>query len=162
MPSAFVELALLTQTQERIAVTQQQAVESAGLEVPDEILITANFNTDTMTVSIGALPIESSVSGGDILIEAVDYLAPLEAAAIPGIDATLDVTGADLTSTSKVKALLELAQLIQEDEEIAELNQLTINYNIDAGTASINATFGGIPQVNAAGRQEFVVNNYLA
>lgn len=164
LPSAFLELALLIQTQERIALAQQQAVLAASLTVPDRVVITANLNTDTVTITIPQLPIISSVSSGDVLISADDYLAPLETASIPGIDKDLDVTDADLASTSKVKALLELAQLIQADELAADPpeNRLTLSYNIDTGFAIINATFPAVPQVNATGRVEFVTTNYLA
>ncbi|WP_342596748.1 hypothetical protein VKI21_12490 [Cyanobacterium aponinum UTEX 3222] len=159
--NAFLELAMLTQTEERIALTNEAVVTANGLTVPDNIVISANFNTDIATVSIAALPVDISLVSGNIQIEAVDYLEPINAV-VPTVNNALDVTGADLTKTNKVQALLELAQLIQVDEEVAGLNNLTLSINTDNSTASINAVFSGVPQVNASGHIEFIADNYLA
>lgn len=161
LPNAFLELAMLAQTAERVALGNQATLLAEGLSVPDNVIISANFNNDTMTVAIPALPIDISLVAGNLQIEAVDYLAPLNAV-VPGIINSLDVTDADLTKTNRIQALLELAQLIQIDEEAKGINNLTLSINADNSTASINATFSGSPQVNATGRIEFVATNYLA
>lgn len=159
--NAFLELAMLTQTAERIALTNQATLTTNNLIVPDNIAISANFNNDTMTVSIPALPIEISLVGGNLQIEAVDYLDSINSV-VPAVDNSLSVTGADITKTNKVQALLELAQLIQIDEQAKGVNNLTVSINSDASVASIAGTFSGVPQVNTSGRIEFVASNYLA
>ena len=159
--NAFIELAMLTQTAERIALTNQATVLANDLNVPDNISIFANFNTDTISITIPSLPINVSLVDGNIQISAVDYLAPINAV-VATVENALDVTGADLTKTNKIQAILELAQLIQIDEEVAGVNNLTLNVNTDNNTVSINANFIGVPQVNASGYIEFVATNYLA
>lgn len=164
--NAFLELALLCQTQERIALGEENTngtLTANGLTVPDFINITADYNADTMTVAIPALPIETSLVSGNLTIEATDYLAPINAV-FGAVDNSLDVTGADLSKTNKIQALLELAQLIQTDEQADPEgdNNMTLTIDTDGGTASLNATFPGTPQVNANGRIEFVATNYLA
>lgn len=158
--NAFLELAMYVQTNERVALANSATVTSNGLTVPDNVTITANFNTDTMSVAIPALPIAISYNAGKIEITAVDYLEPINAV-VPSVLHSLDVTGADLTATSKVKALLELAQLIQEDEAVVGVSNLTFSINGDTNTCAINATFSGVPQVNATGKIEFIATNYL-
>ena len=161
--AAFLELAMIVQTQERIALTNQAILATNNLPVPDNVIITANFNTDTMTVSIPALPVNFDLVSGNIQVSAIDYLAPINAV-VPAVVNSFDNTDSDLVSTNKVKALLELAQLIQEDEALAtgNPNNLTVGFNSDIGIASINGTFPGVPQPNANGRIEFVATNYLA
>lgn len=159
---AFIELAMLIQTQERIALGSAAVLTANNVPVPDNINITANFNTDTLTVAIPSLPINVDLAGGVVEITAIDYLATVQTILESSINSTLDVTTSDLVSTSKIGALLELAQLIQVDELAENQNQLTVTYNTDNKTASISGTFSGLPQVNATGRIEFVPLNYLA
>jgi hypothetical protein len=160
--NAFCELAMLVQTEERECAVNATTITANNLTVPDNVAITANFNTDTMTVSIPALPLEIDYNpdSGKIEIVASDYLEPINAV-VPDVDHTLTVTGSDLTATSKVKALLELAQLIQEDEAIVGINNMAFTVNGDTNTASLTATFAGIPQVNSSGKIEFACTNYL-
>lgn len=159
--SAFLELSMIVQTAERIAGTKTAILTENSLTVPDFVQISANFNNDTMTVSIANLPISIAYNAGKIEITAVDYLAPLNAVE-PTIINSIDTTGSDLTSANRIGALLELVQLIQEDEAVAGVNNLSFAINADASTASINATFAGVPQINATGLIEFSPINYLA
>jgi hypothetical protein len=161
--NAFMELALLIQTEERVSLANEAVLTTNSITVPDNVQITADLNGDTATVNIPALPIQTVLASGSIKIDAVDYLAPIEAVA-PAVDASLTVTGSDLTKTNKVQALLELAQLIQQDEALdAELaNNLTMSINLDGVTATITGTFAMTPSVNAHGKIEFNMTNYLA
>lgn len=159
--NAFLELSLLIQTAERIALANQSTLIANNLPVPDRVTIIANFNTDTMSVAIPTLPISVNLVSGNLQIEAVDYLAPITAV-VPAVDNSLNITGSSLTKTNKVQALLELVQLIQNDEAEKGINNLTLTINADQSTASINGTFRGTPRVNASGYIEFVASNYLA
>ena len=159
--NAFLELAMLTQTSERVALGNQATIVSNNLTVPDLVNISANFNTDTMTVNIPALPIAVNLNAGNLEIEAVDYLEPLNAV-VPSVDNSLNVTGSDLSKTNRVQALLELAQLIQIDERAKGVNNLTLSINTDTSIASISGVFRGTPQVNNDGYIQFVATNYLA
>jgi len=160
--AAFLELSLLTQTSERIALANQATLLASNLTVPDNVNISADYNGDTMTVSIGSLPITATLVAGKLEIEAIDYLSPLNAV-VSAIPKNISITGSQLTNTSRVKALLELAMLIQEDEADMDNpeNRLTMNIDLDNNVASINASFNGIPQINATGLIEFVPINYL-
>lgn len=161
LPNAFIELAMLAQTAERVALGNQAILAQSNLTVPDNINISANFNNDTITVSIPSLPISVALVSGNLEIEAIDYLAPLNAV-VPAVNNSLSITDSDLTKTNRIQALLELAQLIQIDEEAKGVNNLSLSINIDTKTASINATFAGTPEVNSNGYIQFVAQNYLA
>lgn len=161
LPSAFLELAMIIQTAERIASTKTAILAENGLSVPDLVNISANFNNDTMTVSIGNLPLSIAYNAGKIEITAVDYLAPLNAVDAGIVNAFVPADS-DLTSTNRIGALLELIQLIQEDEAVAGVNNLSFAINADASTATVNVVFNGTPQINASGLIEFSPTNYLA
>lgn len=162
LPSAFVELAMITQTSERACVGISALLATNNISVPDFVSITANFNTDITTVTINNLPLSITTQADGIRINAIDYLAPINALSPTLVINTFDNTDTDLYATSKVSGLLELAQLIQMEESAKNLNRVNINFNIENKTASIVATFKGVPRVNSSGYVEVVIENYLA
>lgn len=160
---AFAEACMLLQTEETDALANQQAILDAGLTVPNFVTINIDLDSDTMTINVTDLPIETTVSNGGMLVNAKDYLLPLATPA-PTIDNTLNVDGADIVSTTKAGAVLELALLINSDEanDSESDNNLTLTVDSDNGTAEITATFSGAGNVSSTGTIEFIPDNYLA
>lgn len=161
--AAFAELAMLIQYEEAYALGSEATLTANNVEVPDFFSYQANFDNDTINISANNIPIQTSLVGGKLTVDPVDYISPLTAY-VPSIDGGLDVTGADIVNTNKIAALVELAQLIQQDEALdAELdNNLTLTIDSDANTMTINASFPCLPSVDTEGNIKVIATNYLA
>ncbi len=161
--TALVEMALLVQIEERVALANASAIEGAALTVPNNVQISFDFESDTVSVNMPSLPVTSVFNAGKLETTVTDYLTPLSTPA-PAVDGAFDAGDSVLTSTTKVAALFEIAELIQADEanDAEGDNNVTMTLDRDNGIASISATFNGTSRVNASGFPEFEASNYLA
>lgn len=140
LEAAFVECAL------------QCIIEDSQLATP-----TGNITDDIApnggSITINAtIPITQTLSNGQILLAATDYLSqPFN----PG-------TGGTLVSTTWPAALLEITSRIQSLEAAQDLNVVNLTLDTDANTATITATMNTVRTLNANGSQNIATSTYLA
>lgn len=114
--------------------------------------ITHNNAAKTTTLTC-SLPIAVVMTGGQPTFGATNHVNP-----------TFSNGGEDIESTSLCGAVLELAQKIQAQEKTntANPNNINIQYDTDAGTASISATFSSVKTVTTTGAILHTVSPYLS
>ncbi|MEA5515532.1 hypothetical protein [Nodularia sp. UHCC 0506] len=141
--AAFVEAAQLLELAE----------EAAPIATDVNFTDVSHDNTAKTFDIAASIPVDVTISpSGQPTFSATAYVSPAF------------TTGGDINATSLPSAVLELAHLLQDAERASETNPNNINiqYDTDAGTASITASIPCVRSVEASGKVLTTVTPYLA
>lgn len=130
-PSAFFELCRLLD-----AAEQSRNGSNPGLPAQRNLTTTVSFDTGTIAVA-ASLPVQQVLDASGVpTIEVVNYLGTTYT--------TFDNTGCELGSGNIISAFLEMAGNLAAAEKLvtptnAQPNNIQIQYDIEAGTATVAA-----------------------
>jgi hypothetical protein len=153
LPAAFFECARALD-----AAEQDRNGSNPGLLPRRNSVTTVSFDTGTVSVA-AALPITAETSiGGTINVVAQDYLG--------GSFAAFDGGGGDATSTTIMRALLEIANLLHNAEKAvtpadSQPDNIQITHDLESGIANISANIPFTSAVNPDGSVVVVAIDYL-